>query len=166
MNLIILNNSNQFVITLSDTTTITTNALNYPIENIKDINGNNRFIEGNVNTQSITGVTYPYAKWSLSGTHLLIVVSLITTNTIPANTKIAVVNNLPLWVVNKIIQINPPSSVVGYVKVVLRDFDSQTGITEITCDVLKNGNDLEIFILNELNTTSAGGRLQFDLLID
>ena len=44
-----------------------------PISSLVDANGNNRFVEGDITPVSMTGVTYSYKKWSLSGTHLMIV---------------------------------------------------------------------------------------------
>ena len=44
------------------------------LENIKDDNGKFRFIEGTPIPTTTTGVTYSYSKWSLSGTHLMIVI--------------------------------------------------------------------------------------------
>ena len=44
-----------------------------PISSLVDANGNDRFVEGDITPVSMTGVTYSYKKWSLSGTHLMIV---------------------------------------------------------------------------------------------
>ena len=44
-------------------------------EDIKDKDGNPRFIEGNITLETIAGVSISYAKWSLSGTHLIIVLA-------------------------------------------------------------------------------------------
>ena len=43
--------------------------------NIVDADGHNRFIEGNIATEEIEGVTWAYARWSLSGTHLMCVLA-------------------------------------------------------------------------------------------
>ena len=100
-----LNSSNQFVITLSNGNIITTSALDYPLENIKDSNGHNRFLVGNITLgTSVDGMTISYAKWSLSGTHLLIVIagSLASGKTIPDPTTLGVLNGVPSWIYDKI----------------------------------------------------------------
>ena len=54
------------------------------MENIVDSKGNKRFVEGPLTTTTISGVTYSYSKWSLCGTHLMIVLG----GTIAANTSL------------------------------------------------------------------------------
>ena len=76
--------------------------INY-IEDIIDNSGHDRFIEGNINMENVTGVNITYSKWSLSGTHLMIVIS----GTIDANTTLYDNTNigkitLPNWLLNKI----------------------------------------------------------------
>lgn len=43
------------------------------LESIVDSDGNKRFVEGNFSVENIEGITWTYHKWSLSGTHLMIV---------------------------------------------------------------------------------------------
>ena len=43
--------------------------------NIVDSQGNKRFVEGNFPVKNINGITWMYHKWSLSGTHLMIVLA-------------------------------------------------------------------------------------------
>ena len=43
------------------------------LDDIVDSNGNKRFVEGVLPVIPIEGLTYLYNKWSLSGTHLMIV---------------------------------------------------------------------------------------------
>ena len=79
------------------------------LEGILDKNGNARFIEGAVTVNSditTAGLTVDYNKWSLSGSHLMIVVQLAnkteSTIVIPAWTEIGVLANLPSWIKDKI----------------------------------------------------------------
>lgn len=72
-------------------------------ERLIDANGNFRFVEGDIEIEEIAGITKTYGKWSLSGTHLMIVLVLnianataLTFNTLLANL------NLPQWIKNKI----------------------------------------------------------------
>ena len=53
--------------------------LNPKMEDIVDADGHKRFIEGNVTPANIIGENdIQYAKWSLSGSHLMIVLAIIT----------------------------------------------------------------------------------------
>ena len=45
------------------------------IENIYDEDEHKRFIEGDLTLQTIEGVSFSYGKWSLSGTHLMVVIA-------------------------------------------------------------------------------------------
>ena len=47
----------------------------YDIVNLVDKDGHERFIEGDIPDPEITGLTPIYYKWSLSGTHLMIVMA-------------------------------------------------------------------------------------------
>ena len=44
-------------------------------ENLKDANGNARFVEGDVPVNNISGVIFTYKKWSLSGSHFMLVIA-------------------------------------------------------------------------------------------
>ena len=71
---------------------------NYKIfENIVDNQGNTRFIEGDITIQEVSGVSKLFGKWSLSGSHLLIVLALGIANAteIINGTTIAKMNNIP-----------------------------------------------------------------------
>lgn len=73
-------------------------------ENIVDKDGNKRFIEGNVDIETITGVTKDYGKWSLSGTHLFIVLALSLENTTDlTNGQLLSSIELPSWICDKIV---------------------------------------------------------------
>ena len=72
-------------------------------ENITDSDGHKRFIEGNIELdESVTTITKLYGKWSLSGSHLLIVLafSIVENATLTAG-YIADIN-LPEWIMDKI----------------------------------------------------------------
>ena len=45
------------------------------MNNIVDSNGNPRFVEGDFTLQEHDGISYSYSKWSLSGTHLILVIT-------------------------------------------------------------------------------------------
>lgn len=93
-------------ITITDANTVSsTGSADSPtMENIKDLAGRNRFIEGSAEGDDIEGVTYNYAKWSLSGSHLMFVVAGVITagTTVSVNKSFMVANNLPQWIKDKI----------------------------------------------------------------
>lgn len=72
-------------------------------ENIKDADGHNRFIGGNITTNPITGVTYTYGKWALSGTHLLIVLCATLEDEAIISFSQMGSFELPSWVANKLV---------------------------------------------------------------
>lgn len=72
-------------------------------ENIVDKDGHSRFVDGDLETTTIEGITPQYAKWSLSGSHLLIVYAfdIASETTLTSNQTIAFAN-IPEWIFNKI----------------------------------------------------------------
>lgn len=78
-------------------------------ENITDADGHQRFIEGDVTSLLSDSITTKYAKWSLSGTHLMIVFAFENTSgsdvTLAQWDKLFEINDLPEWVMNKIVGI-------------------------------------------------------------
>ena len=72
------------------------------IEVLVDKNNHFRFVEGNVSTSTISGVTFSYAKWSLSGSHLSIVVAGTLANGSSLNGDLWATITLPSWIVSKI----------------------------------------------------------------
>lgn len=134
-------------------------------ENIVDQNGHKRFIEGDINLlDSVPStLTKVYGKWSLSGSHLLIVLCIAGTNTTVINSDISHIT-LPAWIIDKIVPIasnqwvdNKITTMFGndlstqQLSVYLRKFES--GIIGINC------NSLTL-------TADRTGRISFDLLID
>ena len=77
------------------------------MENIVDAQGHKRFIEGDINIESIDGVTKGYGKWSLSGSHLMIVLACSVANEteLISQSKICDIA-LPDWILNKIVAIS------------------------------------------------------------
>ena len=76
------------------------------IEEIHDENGNLRFIEGDINTEEITGVSFDIAKFSLSGTHLMFVLAgSVENGTSLENNKRWGSLTIPQWIYNKIFEL-------------------------------------------------------------
>ena len=134
-------------------------------EDIKDKNGNPRFIEGDITMPTITGVTQKYGRWSLSGSHLLIVIAFDVADTtqILGNEVIAYVD-IPEWVFNKIVPLWD-SSVVDSGSFLLNANDWST--QAMTIGLSKMATNLRI--RNESTITLTAERyirVDFDLLID
>lgn len=142
-------------------------------ENLKDANGHNRFIEGNVtiNNNYISNSEVPYAAWSLSGTHLQIVLCLLCSSGISAEGKnLANISDIPDYIMNKIV---PMKNNVSHICV------SPVTYGFVPENLVKTSGGIEIYIQkdSDLNVLSLIGltgfvesdkyyRIQFDLLID
>ena len=137
------------------------------LEGILDKDGHARFIEGEITTPTITGVEFTYKKWSLSGTHLMLVLAgNLTAANISQGTKIGEVT-LPTWINNKIYTLISASQIVTINKMTAR-LTGGTPIVEYACELGKNDTNIEIYNSVEINPSlyNGGFRLQFDLLID
>lgn len=136
-------------------------AVKKDIATLVDANGNSRFIEGDITINEITGITQTYGKWSLSGTHLMIVVgvALADTTAITSNQELCKID-LPVWVKNKII---PLSS--NYVDG--KSHSLYSGGQSLST-ILRKNSDNEVYITMGALTLTAdrNGRVQYDLLID
>lgn len=136
----------------------------FPIfEKIVDAQGHKRFIDGDGTPETISGVTPSYCKWSLSGTHLMLVYSAaIVAGTVISGGSI-VEFDLPEWVSDKIVPIL--SNLVSHFNTIFVTEGYAT--TSILCYADKSANKIKLGINN--TTTFADAtifRMQFDLLID
>ena len=142
------------------------NGTTHLFETITDKHGNPRFVEGDITMNTITGVTQTYGKWSLSGSHLMIVIggSIANTTTLP-DTKTLAIISLPAYILNKI-----PSLWAGnYVDRKNFSLYSDDWTTQIlSTGLLKRTNALEINKISSAITINANRtfRIQYDLLID
>lgn len=135
------------------------------MENVIDQDGNNRFVEGDFTPTAIEGVTYTYSKWSLSGTHLMIVLA----GNCEASTSIAIGNvanvNIPSWVLNKIYPI--VDSYIEGKSVVFRKKGEWWTTQSVGMSINRYFNSLTLRFEGSATITAASGfRVQFDLLID
>lgn len=136
-------------------------------ENITDANDRSRFIEGNIETPTISGVTFKYSKWALSGSHLMIVIA----GDITANTQIsltAITINVPQWIKDKLVALNGnyidannDSRIVssswervGTIKHNLQKSDSTTIRVNIAC------------LTSNIPTENGSFRISYDAIID
>lgn len=134
------------------------------LESIVDKYGNPRFVEGNITMNTIEGITQTYGKWSLSGTHLMIVVCADVANgTIISNRDIAFIN-LPAWILNKINPLIASRIDMKTINMYSSTFDTQS----ITAVLTKSESLLAIVTRSTTVqlTANRSFRIQFDLLID
>lgn len=135
------------------------------LEDIVDSAGNKRFIEGDGTPVTISGVTYTYNKWSLSGTHLMVVLA----GDIVANTGIVggqkmTKYSIPEFILNKTF----PLTDSGYLDQKNAYIKASGGSSlSKTFEFSKTNDGLEI-IFSSGGTISLDSkfRVQFDLLID
>ena len=132
-------------------------------ENIVDKDGHKRFIEGDINLETITGVTQVYGKWSLSGSHLMIVLAVnVGENTTVAFTNLAYVS-VPAWIFDKI---EPLFSDIVIHKE-QEAFDNDSTVVTSRAILTKRSDDTLGIVTSGFTTTNAlAMRIQFDLLID
>ena len=138
-------------------------------ETITDSHGNKRFVEGDITMETITGVTQTYGKWSLSGTHLMIVLVFTTdANTaLPSNRALAKIA-LPQFVLNKIIPLDQSDYVEQKVYYMRGKVNWWQSTYSLNIFLGKNPNYLYVSTTSAIPTINNDcvTRVQFDLLID
>lgn len=134
-------------------------------ENIIDKDGHSRFIEGDIDFYAeIEGVSKKYGKWSLSGTHLLIVLCVeIDANTnLPFTGYFAKLTNLPTWLFEKIIPL-----VSTYIDRKNNSaFNEGASIANVDTYLRKSVTEIFISVGSYAPTDDRVLRIVFDLLID
>ena len=133
-------------------------------ENFNDANGNARFVGGNLSTSAISGITFTYAKWSLSGSHIMFVLcGEIAANT-TLNVDVWASVNLPDYIKSKI------SGVFASTNIEVKDsrayYDDWNSIN-IQTVLQKTSDGVQILMIqNPTSSAVAHFRIQYDLLID
>lgn len=132
-------------------------------ETITDNHGNKRFIEGNITIWPINGITQTYGKWSLSGSHLMIVICIDLENVTLANDDLAVID-LPVYIRDKITPLWRNQYVDRKSFTMWDDSGSSGGNINV---YLGKGTNLAIKFQSTATITALNHmRIQFDLLID
>ena len=143
------------------------------LEGILDKDGNARFIEGSM-TQPLEslGLTPVYNKWSLSGTHLMLVCAFENNTendiTIADWTGITSTIELPQFIYNKIYVISGNAIGTSSLKGVNKA-SVATPIDRGNVYFEKTGNAINCYLRTGSGATIESGdyiRVQFDLLID
>lgn len=138
------------------------------MSDIVDANGNPRFVEGefNLNSGTYSGFTFTYNRWSLSGTHLMIVI---------AGTCVTGANLLgkyasfefPAYIIDKIIPQASSSTIIEYKDVYFKELQNFGTPDQMTSMHLSKENGKIYINSGLLNANTARYfRVQFDLLID
>lgn len=133
-------------------------------ENIVDQDGHKRFIEGDIEVSTISGLTKTYGKWSLSGTHLMIVVALVLANGSTISSYLTSGIALPKWIVDKCATLWGNNISAQSFNAYASDQTTQS-ITAIL-DKDNDLNTLNIYVGSPTLTENRNVRIQFDLLID
>lgn len=135
------------------------------LENIVDGQGNKRFIEGDIVLSTTTGLTQTYGKWSLSGTHLMIVIAgRFENGTAYAGGDMNEDMNIPEWILDKIIPVFSDRVIQETATFYADDFTNQTTSVSLKKDAVTG--KLYIRCGSVTFTARRNFRFAFDLLID
>lgn len=143
--------------------------LNKPtlMENIVDSDGNKRFVEGeNIITELPEGVHITYSRWSLSGTHLMVVIAGDIDNgtTLPGGNAGLFVCSLPEYILNKIVPVWS-NNMIEVKTVVARNDNWSTQQFNVALGKIDTG--IRVYTGDTTTfTADRSFRIQFDLLID
>lgn len=132
-------------------------------ETITDSHGNKRFVEGAITMETITGVTQSYGKWSLSGTHLMILITGFFRSGITLDSNLASFD-VPAFIYDKVDVLY--DNVID--QKIFRIFNSIGSSQNDQVKLIKDDNQKLTIAQFEAVTTTANRffRIQFDLLID
>ena len=136
------------------------------VATLVDAQGHPRFIEGDITLNEVAGVSKLYGKWSLSGSHLLIVLCLeFADESVISNGVNFADIELPEWIYDKVAVVWSTDAIIRQSNVPLYADDWST--QSLTFLLAKANNYLTIYGLNNLTLTAKRKvRLAFDLLID
>ena len=133
------------------------------LNNVVDSNGNPRFIEGNGTPATITGFTATQCKWSLSGTHLMLVLAGTIANGTAITSSIHMADYvMPQFIVEKIQTLT--GVFIEFKNTNMRA--STLGIQNVEFVARKTTTGVYLTISDVTLTADRNFRIQFDLLID
>lgn len=132
------------------------------IATLVDAQGHERFIDGDITIKEISGITQTYGKWSLSGSHLLIVIGLDFEDALIVSQQTLTDVMLPDWIKEKLVPLYA-SNIVDYQPYVLYadDYTQQNSNA-----YLAKGVNVGIILSSITLTKARHARITFDLLID
>ena len=135
------------------------------MENIVDSAGNKRFVEGNIPNNEIEGVSFTSSKWSLSGTHLMLVIAFsVASGTILSAKSLGSLNNtVPQYILDKIVPLSGNridfKTFAGYTS-------DLTQVQSLSINFAKVGENYNFVCSSFTASYDLNFRVQFDLLID
>ena len=132
-------------------------------ENLVDSKGRNRFIVGDGNPGSLSGMTVASSKWTLNGNNLVFEILGSFSGDL-TGFNILSTFTLPEWVANKIV--TPVSNIVDILNCLMVSTKDASGIT-IKVQVTKSGRD--IFFTNVSNITITDisiFKIRYNIIID
>ena len=132
-------------------------------ENLVDSKGRNRFIVGDGNPGSLTGLTVASTKWTLNGNNLVFEILGSFSGDL-TGFNILSTFTLPEWIANKIV--TPASNVVDILTCQMVSLTDASGIS-IRLQVTKSGVD--IFFTNVTNITISDPsifKIRYNIIID
>ena len=134
-------------------------------EDIKDKDGHLRFIEGELTIIEGGAPAVTYAKWSLSGAHLMLVLSgnIANATVIDSSNNHFASVTLPNWIFDKIKVLSGTSSAI---RLDYKLHDTISNSQTATAVLSKSGSELRILSSSITLTADRAFRIQFDLLID
>lgn len=134
------------------------------MSDIVDVNGNYRFVEGNLSDGS-TGASLSYKKWSLSGTHLMIVLAGTVSSNLTDYQALATVA-FPSYINSKIFPLGTNAQLVSVAKGFFIKNTEYTA-TEYNFYLRKQSDQFYILPAQTITISETYNfRIQFDLLID
>ena len=139
------------------------------IATLVDANGHDRFIEGDMENSTIEGLTITYSKWSLSGTHLMIVVAgkIDNDTTLTSQQFISITKDLPQWVLDKIVVVWSSYLESRNFTVYANDWSSSQSLSVALRKQESPTPKFGLFLPSSFTATADRYfRLSFDLLID
>ena len=131
-------------------------------ENIVDKDGYKRFIEGDIEVVDALSENKIYGKWSLSGSHLSLVLCLSGSENDTISGNITKPIALPSWVLTNI---HPLGSTVVDLKS-FNWFGSDNTTQSVSVYLEKASNNLRVYSNSITLTKNRNVRMAFDLLID
>ena len=138
-------------------------------ENIVDKDGHKRFIEGDGNAETITGLTQTYLKWSLCGTHLLFVNCGKIDDTTVLPWSLIAKYEIPEWVYDKLVPLTTGTNYLDN-KLIACQAENYSNSQNMTFFIQKalEGTKKLIYIYASGMTATADRfyRVSFDFLID
>ena len=138
-------------------------------ETITDSHGNNRFVEGDLVLSTISGITFSYGKWSLSGTHLMVVLAgkIASGAYIGGYIRIASAN-VPDYILNKVQYIIPSRNDVRRQYFDIYSLGARVLAQKLFfLDKQSNGLNIGSSSIDPFTASEDGYfHIQFDLIID